>query len=186
MESCFVACVWTKTSKHKEKSLKDNFCYMICTCSLSNDNLDTVFEMYMIKSLQKFCVYKRYTIHVNFLKGNGNSIKPRQIFIHMWKKKLWSKIKANYPFSWTISTIWKNKHCNPSRAFLCLLKRKRAEPYAFVYIYPRRAVPYVHTYVSLRGLPYMQCPMGSVEWGRESRCGRNMGMWCRSPVDRLC
>lgn len=33
---------------------------------LAIDNLDTVFEMYMIKSMQKICVYKRYTIHVNF------------------------------------------------------------------------------------------------------------------------
>lgn len=36
MESCFVACVQMKTSKHKGKSLKDNFCYAICTFSLSN------------------------------------------------------------------------------------------------------------------------------------------------------
>lgn len=25
-------------------------------------------------------------------------------------------MNANYPFSWTISTIWKNKQCNPGRA----------------------------------------------------------------------
>lgn len=47
------------------------------------DNLDTVFEMHMIKSMQKICVYKRFTIHMHFLKGNGNSIECRQIFIHM-------------------------------------------------------------------------------------------------------
>lgn len=50
---------------------------------LAIDNLETLLEMYMIKSMQKICVHKRYTIHTHFLKGNGNSIKPRQIFIHM-------------------------------------------------------------------------------------------------------
>lgn len=121
---------------------------------LAIDNLDTVFEMYMIKSMQKICVYKRYTIHVNFLKGHGNSIKPRQIFIHMWKKNSEAKLIQIIHFHGQFQPYGKIHIVTLAEPFLCLLKRKRAAPYAFVYIYPRRAVPYVHTYVTLRGLPY--------------------------------
>lgn len=135
---------------------------------LVTDNLDIVFEMHMIKSMQKICVYKRFTIHMHFLKDMATLLNGGK-YLFICRKNSEAKWMQIIHFHGQFQPYGKISNVTLAEPFLCLPERKRAAPYAFVYIYPRRAVPYVHTYVTLRGLPYMAVSHGICWMGKRKQ-----------------
>lgn len=108
--------------------------------------------MYMCtKHIQFTCIsYKAMATVLNLAK-----------YLLICRKNSEAKLMQIIHFHGQFQPYGKINNVTMAKPFLCLLKRKRAAPYAFMYIYPRRAVPYVHTYVTLLGLSYMAMSHGN-------------------------